>query len=174
MKTVNASEREVWTRYLEADREGRAEEAERALSEAFGALPRLAPRAGFAARVMARVAPPSWFARTWVRAALAAAALLAAASIVLVPPIAIPIAEAVGPGGVMHLLADALTALAVRIGRGADLWRSLATVSDAIAATVSRPQVALLLFAQLALAALSLHRLAALARSRRYVPHVAS
>jgi hypothetical protein len=171
---VNAPERDPWSRYLEADREGRPEEAERALFEAFGALPRPAPRAGFAARVMARVAPPSWFARTWVRAALAAAAVLAAAALVLVPPIAIPIAEAVGPGGVMHLLADAFTGFVVRIGRGADLWRVLATVSDAIAAAVSRPQIALLLLAQFALAALSLHRLAALARSRRYVPHVAS
>jgi len=171
---VNTRERNAWIRYLEADRSGRADEAERALVEAFGALPRPAPRAGFAARVMARVVPPSWFARRWVRAALAASALLAAASVLLVPPLAIPIADAVGPGGVLHLLADAFTGLVARLGRGAGFWRALATVSDAVAATVSQPRVALLLFAQLALAAFSLHRLAALARPRRYLPHVAS
>ena len=122
---------------------------------------------------MARVVPPSWFARRWVRAALAASALLAAASVLLVLPAAIPIAEAVGPGGVLHLLADAFTGFVARIGRGAEFWRVLATVADAIGATVSQPRVALLLFAQLALAAFSLSRLAALARPRRYL-HVAS
>ncbi len=171
---MNATDRNAWTRFLEADRAGRADEAERALFEAFEALARPEPRPGFAARILAQVVRPSWFARTWVRAALAAAAVCAAASIVLVPPLAAPLAAAVGPGGVLHLLADAFTGLAVRIGRGAQTWRTFATVSDALAAAASRPQVALLLFAQFALAALSLHRLAALARSRRYVPHVSS
>lgn len=168
------TDRNAWIRFLEADRAGRSDLAEQALFEAFGALARPGPRPGFAARVLARVAPPSWFARTSVRTALATAAVLAAASIVLVPPLAAPLAAAVGPGGFLHLLADVFTGLAVRIGRGAQTWRTFAVVSDSLAAAASRPQVALLLFAQLALAALSLHRLAALARSRRYAPHVPS
>jgi len=168
---MRAPDPDAWTRYLEADLAGRPEEAERALVEALRALPRPEPRPGFAARVLARVEPPSWFARTGVRAALAAAAVLAALSLAVVPAAAAPIVGLVGPGGLLHLFADGFTGLALRLGSGLDLWRTLATIADALAAAALRPPVALLLLSQLALAALALDRLAALARSRRSTPH---
>ena len=63
------------------------EPIERELVELFRSLPEVRPRAGFADRVMARIARPSWFARPAVRFLVAAAVAFAALSAALLLPV---------------------------------------------------------------------------------------
>lgn len=150
------------------------EAIERELVELFRSLPAVAPRAGFADRVMARVARPSWFAQPAVRLLVAAAVAFAALSTALLLPTAGAVAGWIGPAGAVALVTDGLADVTVRFAAGLAAWEPLAAVGRAVARVLALPRVAFLVFAQFALAALALRGLAALAASTRRTAHVAS
>lgn len=150
------------------------EAIERELVELFRGLPAVRPRAGFADRVMARVARPSWFARPAVRLLVAAAVAFAALSTALLLPTAGAVASWVGPSGAIALVTDGFADLTVRFAAGLAAWKPLADVGRAVARVVALPRVAFLVFTQFAIAALALRGLAALAASTRRTAHVAS
>lgn len=150
------------------------EAIERELVELFRSLPAVRPRAGFADRVMARVASPSWFARPAVRLLVAAAVAFAALSTALLLPTVGAVAGWIGPAGAVSLVADGFADLTVRFAAGLAAWEPLATVGRAVARVLALPRVAFLVFAQFAVAALALRGLAALAASTRRTAHVAS
>lgn len=171
---MNPHRPEPWQRFLEAEREGSSAEADLALGELFRALPRPSPAAGFAARVMARVARRSVFARPAVRFGLAAALVAAALAAALALPALGPLAGLIGPAGVLHLLIDAATDLVVRVGHGLELWQTLATAARSLGAAALHPPVLLLLVLQLAIAAAALRALAGLAVPKRSSSHVSA
>lgn len=159
-------------RFLDAERDGRAGEADAALAELFRELPAARPAAGFAARVMARVVRRSLFARPAVRFGLAAALVAVALAAGLAGPAIGPLAGLIGPAGVLHLLVDSATDLAVRVGQGIEVWQTLASASRSLGEAALHPPVLVLLVLQLAIAAAALRALAGLAVPKRSSTHV--
>jgi hypothetical protein len=151
-----------------------AEPIERELVALFRSLPEVRPRAGFADRVMARISRPSWFARPAVRILVAAAVAFAALSAALLLPAAGAVVGWIGPGGAVAFVTDGFADLAVRFASGLAAWEPLSAIGRAVARVVALPRVAVLVFAQFAIAALALRGLAALAASTRRTAHVAS
>lgn len=164
------------TRYRPFARPGApgGEPIERELVELFRSLPEVRPRAGFADRVMARVARPSWFARPAVRFLVAAVVAVAALSAALLLPAAGAVAGWIGAGGAVSFVTDGFADLAVRFASGLAVWEPMTAVGRAVARVLALPRVAFLVFAQFAIAALALRGLAALAASTRRTAHVAS
>ncbi len=159
--------------FLEAESTGRPEAADRALAELFAELPRPRPAAGFAARVMARVARRSLFAHPAVRFGLAAALVAVALGAGLLAPAIAPLAGLIGPAGVLHLLVDSFANLATRFGHGLELWQTLASAGRSVRAAAIHPPILVLLVLQLVIAAGALRALAALAVPKRSSAHVA-
>lgn len=162
-----------WQRFLAAEHDREADRADRALAELFRDLPRPRPAAGFASRVMARVAQRSVFARPAVRFGLAAALVAVALAAGLLAPAIAPLAGLIGPAGVLHLLVDAATGLAVRIGHGIEVWQTLGSAAHSVGEAALHLPVLSLLILQLALAAAALRALSGLAVSKRSTYHVA-
>ena len=161
-----------WRDFLEAESGGRPELAERALADLFAELPRPRPVAGFAARVMARVARRSLFARPVVRFGLAAALVAVALGAGLLAPTVGPLAGLIGPAGVLHLLVESFATLAVRFGHGIEIWQTLASAARSLGEAALHPPVLFLLVLQLVIAAGALRALAALAVPERSSAHV--
>jgi len=138
-----------WRRWLAAEREGRDDEADAALLEAFGAVERRAPDAGFVARVTGAVTMASRRQARLVRAALTAGGALALAMTVAmvtqVPRLFAP-ALNVGVGGMVWTVAA--------VDRSFSVWTVFAQFARAIGALIVAPQVTLLLMA-LALVAIA-------------------
>jgi hypothetical protein len=162
----------AWSRYLDAEREGRLDEAETELAELFHGLSRPAPRAGFADRVMARVHSP--FASPAFRLALAATLVAAALAAALLAPMVPALIALLGPGDLVAALAEGLTALAGRFATGAALWRDIGNTTAALGRAASHPQVLILVSIQFALAALALRVLASLAGKKGSTDHAVS
>lgn len=168
---MNRHALDSWQRFLDAERDGRSDQADLALGELFRELPRPSPSAGFAVRVMARLARRSPFARPAVRFGLAAALVVAALAAGLAAPVLGALAGLVGPAGALHLLIDAATGLVVRIGHGFEVWQTVASAARSLGTAVLHPPVLLLLVLQLAIAAAALRALADLAISKRSSSH---
>lgn len=168
---MNRHRPEPWQRFLDAERDGRSGEADHALAELLRELPRPRPAAGFAARVMARVARRSVFARPAVRFGLAAALVAVALTAGLALPAIGPLAGLIGPAGVLHLLVDSATDLTIRVGHGLEIWQTLAAAARSVGAVALHPPVLFLLVLQLAIAAAALYALAGLAVPKRSSSH---
>jgi len=169
------SDKRAWSRYLDAEASGSSEAAEAALAELFRALPRPAPAAGFAARVMARVARRrSPFALPVVRFGLAASLVAAALGALLIVPMLPGLLGLVEPGSVVSAFVRSLSAATARLAAGAALWQDAAAVGRALGRAVLYPRLPVLFVAQFVIAAAALRALAALASPKRSTHHVAS
>ena len=166
---------EAWPRYLAAEAAGREDAAEAALAELFRGLPVLGPAAGFADRLMARIAPRhSWFSRPAARASLAAALVAAALSIAVVGPLVGPLAALIGPGGFLELLIGGFSALVGRFASGLAAWSPFVSAARGLGHVLSEPLLVALLGAQFLVSALALRGLAGLASPARSSIHAAS
>jgi len=165
----------AWSRFLDADREGRDGESEAALRELFRELPDLRPAPGFAARVMARLPRRrSLFAHPAARLALAAALVAAAISGGLLLPALLPIASWIGPGGFIELVLAGFLALLDRFVAGLALWEPVGVALRAIGRALVEPRLLALLLSQFLLAAAALRGLVGLSRRQRSSLHVVS
>ena len=168
-------ELDSWRRFREAEAAGRDAEADLALRELFFALPRLAPSAGFADRILARVARrTSIFALPGVRFGLAAALLVAAFGTALFAPMALPLAGLIGPGGILSAAIRGLAGFSVRAASGLATWSSLSNAAWVIGRTALHPPILALLLLQFAVAAAALRGLVALTPSTRSSRHASS
>jgi hypothetical protein len=157
---------ESWSRYLEAERSGREEEAELLLLELFTALPQAVPAAGFAGRILARIGPAarrSLLSHRSVRLALAASLIVAGVGAALVAPMVPPLAALVGPGRLLGGIVSLVSSLAVRFASGVAVWEQVGAIVGTLARAAANPTVAALLLFNLLLAAGALRGLAVLA-----------
>jgi hypothetical protein len=161
----------AWLRFLAAEAAGREEEAEAALTALFAAAPAPAPAAGFADRVMARIASRSPFARPAVRFGLAAALLLAALSTALLAPMFVPLARLVSLADLLDAGLRLSTALTVQIATGLSLWESVGGVAGTLARALLHPVTLPFVLAQFAVAALALRGLIRIASLKRSSSH---
>lgn len=157
----------LWSRYLAAEAAGEDDSAERALRDLFGALPELAPGAGFAGRVMAAVgaaalARPSLFSRRAVRWALASGLAAAALGIAALVPMLPALAHLIQAGSVIATGVDLLSRAALQLAAWTEVAARIGEVAGALARTASHPTIAALLVAQLVLAAVAFRALTAL------------
>ncbi len=146
-------------RWLNAEREGSEELADRALGRAFAELGRRAPRAGFADRVLlraGRVTPalPAW-RRWWLRASVAACLVAAGLAVATLPawwPIAGAVSHALGPP-----LVAAISHWSGRwMNAGPACWTVIQDIAAAARASLATPAAILLLSGNLLLAGASL------------------
>ena len=170
---------ESWSRYLEAERLGREEEAQVALLALFSeSLERPGPAPGFADRVFARLAPlvplarRSLFARRSVRLALAASLAVAGLGAGLLAPMVPPLAGLVEPGKLFGGLVGLVSDLAVRFANGVAAWQIVGDTVSTLARAVTNPTVVGLLLLQLLLAAAALRGLSALVSKEGSFGHV--
>jgi len=161
----------LWKRYLEAEDLGREAEAEAALVGLFRALPELAPRSGFAARVLVRIAQPTLFSRRPVRWALAAALVAVAVGTALLAPMLPSLARLVGASGLVSALVETTSWLALSFASGASLWNGVESLLGALGRAALLPQMLWFLIIQLAAAALALRGLTRLAFGKRSPHH---
>ena len=141
---------------------------ESALVRVFRAHPGPAPRANFAARVLARLAAElAWgrrrdiFAHRGLRALVGGALALVGAALAFVPDLLGPRLRRLGAGDLGQLgdlasgAAGALTAGIRWLAEGLDFWRLCGVIGEALAAAATRPEgsITLLASAFLAIAA---------------------
>src|SRR5436309_12285866 len=116
---MRSAQQDILDRWLAAEQNDRAEEADAALAALFTALPPLLPPAGFADRVMLRsglemetemaaVAMPaaarrSLFASPWVRGALSLCLLSVGVSVLWLPQMLHAIAGLLSVGGLVRI-----------------------------------------------------------------------
>lgn len=168
------SDLETW---LQAEAAGASDDAERALASLMATLPLASPSRGFAARVLVRArfaASPrvDVFARHGVRWAIAAGLVLAAASLLVVPAALQPLASSVSLAGVLGSVAQLLVLVGRWIGGGAAFWRVAGEVGSAVSLAVSKPPVAIMLFAMVAASGAALRVLNRLMSPERSAAHV--
>ena len=136
-----AASRRHLTSWLDAEAKGEEAAAERAFAELFAALPRPAAPAGFADRLMSRMASGELARPAWPleRAALWLLAVCAAA-VALVPRWLPEIWDYVAPerwfGGLASLLVRAAHAVAALL----PLWEGIAKVARWVALAAGSPQ----------------------------------
>lgn len=147
---MRSIDEEALNRWLAAERDDRSEEAEAALLELFEALPPLAPPAGFADRVLLRVAVPapvraSFFARPWARLSVALCLLAAALSWLWLPGLLRALAGTWSLGGLFeasaHLLVESTLGLASAIRFGGWFF----SVGEALARPLLDPELSVIL-----------------------------
>ena len=158
---------------------GTAEAAETALAEAFGSLPLLAPRTGFAWRVAALAFAPAaplapavrplrrfgW----WSRVAVAASLLLSSTVWLTVRAWAPVVGNWLRPGELIDAAAFAVRESAFIFVRGLSAWQVFAQVSDVLLRVLTTPDAAAAT-AAVALAALgAFHALRGVLASERSV-----
>ena len=130
------------TRWLDAEARGEEAAAERAFAELFAALPRPAAPAGFADRLLARMATGELARPAWPleRAALWLLAVCAAALYLLprwLPEVWDRLAPETWIGGLATLLVRAAHAVAAVL----PLWEGFARVARWVALAAGSPQV---------------------------------
>lgn len=167
-------QRRAWQRFLAAEEAGRPDQAEEQLFELFRALPRPAPSAGFAGRVMARVGRRRVFARPAVRFGLAAALVACFLGAALLLPMVPAVAGLLSPGSVVAGFAEALASIAGRFAAGVAFWHQAGDAARALGHVVVQPPIFVLVAAQLMVAALALRALTRLAVSQRSSDHAAT
>lgn len=147
--------------WLTAESAGRSEDADRALAALFAMVPRLAPGAGFADRVLRRAgltAPARSLARP-VRWLVAASVALIAAFAGVLPSLAPWLAERTSFVGVVDATSGGIVTVAGWLRGSLVVWDALSGISSAVATTAATPPVALALLAALAAAGLALRLL---------------
>lgn len=154
------------TRWLDAERDGADDAAEAALLELFEALPPLAPPAGFADRVLRRVAleqavpeRPAVFSRVVrsraFRVAVAFGVLATALSLLWVPGLLLVFGRLVSVGGLMDLGAASVVDLGRWLTLAARVGEWLLTVAGAFAVSLTSPAAVKVTAACLAISGVS-------------------
>jgi hypothetical protein len=165
--------KQTMRRWLLAERSGTVAAADRALRDLFSVLVDPAPSAGFADRVMLRLAPMPEAGRLalgW-RLTLAACLVVAALSVAYLPLVVWPLAEFVRVGGLVQLLGTALAAASRALVDWLSFWQSLAGVNIVLMTVISKPSVAAMLFAVAVLTAISFRILSGLMVAKRSPYH---
>lgn len=140
---MRSSHQDPLSRWLDAERDGRTEDAEAALLELFAAVPRLAPPAGFADRVLLRAglaapaAPaPGWshlFASRWVRALLVLCPLAIGVSMFWLPQLLQVLGGLWGLGDLVQMGTDSVVEGARWLGSLLGFWELFLTIARALA-----------------------------------------
>lgn len=155
--------RQTMERWLGAERSGDDARAAEAFGRTIRGLPRLAPSADFAARVLAAAVPVPvrrsaieawWGWKVTITAALALAGLMVGSLPSLRPLVAVP-----GWGDVVSAGASTLAWLADWTAVGFAVWDSFVRIGRAAAAAADTPEVALALAASAVLATGALYTL---------------
>jgi len=150
---MRSAQQDILDRWLTAEQNDRAEEADAALAALFTALPPLLPPAGFADRVMLRaglemaVAPArrNLFASLWVRGALSLCLLSVGVSVLWLPQMLHAIAGLLSVGGLVRIWTSSVVTACRWLGSVLGLWDFLLTVGRALATPLETPAVALAL-----------------------------
>jgi len=162
---MRSAHQDILDRWLAAEQNDRADEADAALAALFTALPPLLPPAGFADRVMLRarlemetemvtervaVAMPapvrrSLFASLWVRGALTLCLLAIGVSVLWLPQMLHAVAGLLSVGGLVRIWTSSLVTACRWLGSVLGLWDFLMTVGRALATPLETPTVALAL-----------------------------
>lgn len=159
-------------RWLAAERAGRDEEAERALTLAFRSLsdPEVSPR--FARAVLARIGsatppmPLGW------RIAIAALLVVTSVSVIYAPWVVFALRSVLGVGGLVEFIGDVIVQSSRGIVSWLTLWQTAGEINRILLNLLSRPAVAVVVLATMGLAAVALRLLFGLLtadRSRSYV-----
>jgi hypothetical protein len=148
------SHQDALDRWLDAERNDRAEEAEAALFELFEALPEVAPPAGFADRVLLRAgletaAPADLFAWRPLRVVLTLCLVATGFGALWLPPVLRALAGLWSVGDLVRLGVRTTTEAARGLASVLRLWDLLLTVGRALAQPLSVPQVMAILVAAL-------------------------
>jgi hypothetical protein len=153
---MRPSDDEILHRWLAAERDDRDEEADTALLALFEALPPLAPPAGFADRVLARVtlAPRpvpvpvrrSLFASPWLRGLVTLSLLVTGLALPWLSEILRSLASLAStwwsPGDVVRLGTGALLAISQGLAAALALWEWLLGIGRALAVPFATPAMA--------------------------------
>ena len=189
---MRPSDDEILNRWLAAERDGRDEDAETALTALFEALPPLAPPAGFADRVLARAGlapiqapfphgkavPARWnlFASPWFRALVTLSLLVTGLALLWLSEILRSLASLTsllwGPGDVVRLGTGALIAASQGLVAALALWDWLLGIGQALAAPFATPAMALVMIVCLLVSLVAFHFLRDLITRDRSWIHV--
>jgi hypothetical protein len=151
-------------RWLAAERDDHAEEAEAALFELFEALPQVAPPAGFADRVLARAgiavpaaAPARRDLFAWRPMRLLLGFCLAAVcfGVLWMPPVIELVARFWSFGEVLQVGVGAMNSLAQGLAVVLSLWEFAVTIGRAISEPLTQPRVMAALMGCLAVSSLA-------------------
>jgi len=139
---------DILDRWLDAEHQDHAEEAEAALQALFATLPPLGPPAGFADRVLLRAglvpvpAPRSLFASAWLRAALVLSFLAISVSLLWLPQALHAFTSLLSLSGLVRMLTGSVVEACQWLGSAVGLWELFLTVGHALAAPLKTPAVA--------------------------------
>lgn len=148
---------DAWAEWLEAERSGALDRADSALREAFAAVPRRGPGAGFQDRVVRARRRPPFVAVTrrsevWVSAGL----LLGALALTAAPLAVVAGLFVVDPGRVIAALARASVGLGEWLNAGASIWGVLIRAGAAVGQAAVNPTASIVLTAALLIASMAL------------------
>jgi len=139
---------DILDRWLNAEHQDRAEEAEAALHALFATLPPMRPPAGFADRVLLRAglapvpAARSVFTSLWLRASLVLCFLAISASLLWLPRTVHAVAGLLSLGDLVRVMTGSVIEACRWLGSAAGLWELFLTVGRALAAPLETPAVA--------------------------------
>ncbi len=151
-------------RWLAAERNEHAGEAEAALFELFEALPQVAPPAGFADRVLARagIAVPAaapakrdLFAWRPMRLLLGLCLVAVGFGVLWLPPVIELLARFWSFGELMQMGVSAMNGLAQGLAAVLSLWDFVVTIGRAVTEPLTQPRVMAALLGCLALSSLA-------------------
>jgi len=143
------AQQDALERWLAAERDDRADEAEGALLELFEALPLVAPPAGFADRVLVRAglqgAKRDLFAWRPLRIVLALCLVAAGFGVLWLPPVLLwlprVLAGFASVSGAVRVGTRALIDASGWLASGLRVWDFLLTIDHALARPLAAPQV---------------------------------
>jgi hypothetical protein len=143
------TDQDALDRWLAAERDDRADEAEAALRALFEAVPGIAmaaPPAGFADRVLARAglqesARADWLAWRPLRIVLALALAAAGFGVLWLPPVLRFVAGLWSVGGVVRGALRAVVEASQWLATALRCWDLLSTIAHALVQPVAVPQV---------------------------------
>lgn len=149
-------------RWLEAEARQETREAETAFGAAFGALPPLEPRAGFAERVMYAFRPAPALGFEWLiwgsRAATIGVLALVAVALGLVPMAGLSF-DLPSAGSIVDAAAGGITWIALWLSAGLEVWGFMARIGNAIGVAMTTPQISAALLASALVGAVALYEL---------------
>lgn len=139
---------DILDRWLNAEHQDHAEEAEAALQALFATLPPLGPPAGFADRVLLRAGlapvpvPRSLFASFWLRASLVLSFLAISVSTLWLPQMMHAFTGLLSLSGLVRMVTGSFIGACQWLGSAVGLWELVVTVGRALAAPLETPAVA--------------------------------
>ena len=145
---MRPSHHDILDRWLDAEHQERADEAEAALQALFATLPPLRPPAGFADRVLLRAglapvpAPRSVFTSLWLRASLVLCFLAVSASLLWLPQTVRAVSGLLSLSDLVRVMTGSVIEACRWLGSAAGLWELFLTVGRALAAPLETPAVA--------------------------------